>query len=80
MQFHTSEKLENVITHVYLGGFFGTDERLSAENIAGLGLAVERLPETKRIQMPSEREVYVETKMGSPALCDYVYAAGNFIL
>ena len=42
--------------------------------------AVERLPETKRIQMPSEREVYVETKMGSPALCDYVYAAGNFIL
>ncbi|MSA00903.1 hypothetical protein GKG47_05460 [Lactonifactor sp. BIOML-A3] len=80
MQFHTSEKLENVITHVYLGGFFGTDARLSAENIAGLGLAVERVPETKRIQMPSEREVYVETKMGSPALCDYVYAAGNFIL
>ena len=64
MQFHTSEKLENVITHVYLGGFFGTDERLSAENIAGLGLAVERLPETKRIQMPRSGRFMWRQKWG----------------
>lgn len=79
MQFHTSEKLEHVITHVYLGGFSGEDEELSGESIRGLGLEVERLPETKRIQMPSAREVYVEMKDGAPALCDYVYPAGNFI-
>lgn len=90
VQFNLSEKSGFAITDVYMGGFSEQDlnicmESARALNLQGRGpspvkLNVGILPQADNIGLPSASGAWIENRAGVlPALCDFVYPAGNLL-
>ena len=90
VQFNLSEKSGFAITDVYMGGFTEQDLSICMEsarvlNLQGAGsspvkLNVGILPQADNISLPSASNAWIENRAeAQPALCDFVYPAGNLL-
>lgn len=80
-QFYSSQKYEEPLEHVYMGGYGKADYELCKEVIGRLGMKAQ-IPENSAVAlMPGQEQTVIESALKGEPLrtCDYIYAIGALI-
>lgn len=81
MQFYSSQKYEEPLEQVYMGGYAARDYELCRESIERLGMRAEIPQNSDVFAMPEQGKTVIESELkGEPVrTCDYIYAVGALI-